>query len=99
MTANSGPIVALDPRDETIQMGAVLALRPSTLDGKVLGLVTNNRPHSDELLQMVADVLKEQYTIKAVIELNKERHQWPASPEALQQLATECDVAIHATAE
>jgi cobyrinic acid a,c-diamide synthase len=80
-------------------MGARLALRPSTLDGKVLGLVSNNRPRSEELLQMVADVLKEQFTIKAVVELNKERHQWPASPEALQKLATECDVAIHATAE
>ena len=48
MTANSGPIVALDPKDETNQMGAVLALRPSTLDGKILGLVSNNRPHTDK---------------------------------------------------
>ena len=99
MATNSGPIVGLDPRDETNQMGAVLALRPTTLDGKVLGLVSNNRPRSEELLQMVADVLKEQYTIKAVAELNKGRHQWPANPESLQELATQCDVAIHATAE
>ena len=99
MAERSGPIFGLDPRDETNQMGAVLALRPTTLDGKVLGLVSNNRPRSEELLQMVAHILKEQYTIKGVMELNKGRHQWPASPESLQQLATECDVAIHATAE
>ena len=99
MTTQSGPIIALDPRDEGEPKEAVLALRPTSLDGKVLGLLSNNKPHSEELLRMVADVIREHYSLRDVVEYNKGGHQWPASPEALKQLATEWDVAVHATAE
>ena len=99
MTAPSGPIVALDPRDEGEPKEAVLALRPPTLDGKVLGLLSNNKPHSEELLRLVADVIKERYSLRDVLEYNKGGHQWPAGAEALKHLATEWDVAVHATAE
>ena len=99
MTARLGPIVALDPCDEAEPKEPVLAVRPPALQGKVLGLLSNNKPHSEELLRMVADVIKERYSIQDIVEYNKGSHQWPASPEVLKQLATEWDVAIHATAE
>ena len=99
MTTPSGPIIALDPRDESEPKEAVLALRPTSLDGKVLGLLSNNKPHSEELLRLVADVIKERYALRNVVEYNKGSHQWPAGLEALKQLARSWDVAIHATAE
>ena len=99
MTTPENMLVTLDPRDENDQGQAVLALRPSTLNGKILGLLSNNKPHSEELLQMIAAIIKEQYDIKGTVEYNKGSHQWPANSEALKEFAAKCDVAIHATAE
>ena len=95
----SQQIVTLDPRDEGDPGPAALAPRPASLDGKTLGLFSNNKPHSEELLRMIADVIAERYEIKGVVEHNKGGHQWPAQPEDLRTLAQECDEAIHATAE
>ena len=96
---SQGPIVTLDPRDEGNPGPAVVATRPSTLDGKVIGLFSNNKPYSEDLLRMIVDVLKERYDIQGTVEHNKGGHQWPAQREDLEALAQQCDVAIHATAE
>jgi hypothetical protein len=92
-------IVTLDPRDEGNPGQAALASRPSTLEGKVIGLFSNNKPHSEELLRMIADIINERYAIKGIVEHNKGGHQWPARREDLETMAQKCDVAIHATAE
>ena len=98
MTAPS-PIVVFDPRDEGGPGQAILAPRPATLDGKVIGLLSNNKPHSEELLRMIADVIRERYEITGIVEHNKGGHQWPAKKEDLEALVGRCDVAVHATAE
>ena len=92
-------LVGLDPRDESDHGPALLATRPPTLNGRTLGLLSNNKPHSEELLQMIAGIINESYEIKETVEYNKGSHQWPASPEALKEFAAKCDVVIHATAE
>jgi hypothetical protein len=92
-------LVTLDPRDENDHAPALLAPRPPTLDGKTLGLLSNNKPHSEELLRMIAGIIKEMYDIKGTEEYNKGSHQWPANPESLKEFADKCDVASHATAE
>ena len=99
MSSSSRKFEVLDPRDEGVDKGVVLAPRPATLDGKVVGLLANNKPHSEELLRMIADIIKERFDIKGVAEYNKMGHQWPADPEALKKFAGKCDVIIHATAE
>jgi len=99
MASSSDQLVTLDPRDEGIPNTDVLAKRPSTLEGKVIGLLSNQKPHADELLRMIADVIGERYAIKGTVEYSKASHQWPAGPEALKELAGKCDVMIHATAE
>ena len=92
-------IYTLDPRDTSQPSQSVLATRPSSLDGKTLGLLSNNKPHSEDLLRMVANIIGERYGLKEVVEYNKGGHQWPADPSALGDLASRCDVMIHATAE
>ena len=99
MTNHGQMLVTLDPRDESDHGPALLAPRPPTLSGKTLGLLSNNKPHSEVLLRMIADVIKERYDIKPTVEYNKGSHQWPAGPEALKEFAAKCDVVIHATAE
>ena len=99
MTNLENMLVTLDPRDENDHGLALLAPRPPTLNGKTLGLLSNNKPHSEELLRMIAAIMKEMYDIKGTVEYNKGSHQWPASSEALKEFAAKCDVVIHATAE
>ena len=99
MSSASGKLVALDPRDEAQTDRFLLATRSASLDGKVIGLLANNKPHSEELLRMISEVMAEHYSIKGIVEYNKQGHQWPATPEALNELAGRCDVMIHATAE
>ena len=99
MTNLEKMLVTLDPRDENDHGPALLAPRAPTLNGKTLGLLSNNKPHSEELLQMMAENIKKIYDIKNTVEYNKGSHQWPANPEALKEFADKCDVAIHATAE
>jgi hypothetical protein len=92
-------IYTLDPRDEAQPSQAVLATRPASLDGRVLGLLSNNKPHSEDLMRMIANIIGERYSLKEVVEYNKGGHQWPADPSGLEELARRCDVMIHATAE
>ena len=99
MTDPAKSIYTLDPRDEDQPVRAVLAARPASLDGKVLGLLSNNKPHSEELLRMMSGIIGQRYALKDVMEYNKGGHQWPADASALEELARRCDVMIHATAE
>ena len=92
-------IYTLDPRDTAETSLAALALRPASLDGKTLGLLSNNKPHSENLLRMVADIIGERYSLAGTVEYNKGGHQWPADRAALEDLSRRCDVMIHATAE
>ena len=92
-------IYTLDPRDAEQPSPAARAIRPASLDGKTLGLLSNNKPHSEELLRMVAGMIGERYSLAGVVEYNKGGHQWPADRSALEDLASRCDVMIHATAE
>ena len=92
-------IYTLDPRDTAETSPAARAICPASLDGKTLGLLSNNKPHSEEMLRMVAGIIGQRYSLAGVVEYNKGGHQWPADRSALEDLASRCDVMIHATAE
>ena len=78
---------------------SAIAHRPGSLDGLVIGLLSNNKPNSELLLRDVADLLKQRYAIKDVVEANKGSHRVPAPAEMIADLAERCDVVITATAE
>ena len=92
-------IYTLDPRDTSETAAPARALRPASLDGMTLGLLSNNKPHSEDLLRMVAGIIGQRYSLTGIVEYNKGGHQWPADRYALEDLASRCDVMIHATAE
>ncbi len=92
-------IYTLNPRDAAETRPAALALRPASLEGKTLGLLSNNKPHSEELLRRVSEIIGQRYALAGIVEYNKGGHQWPAERSALEDLAGRCDVMIHATAE
>lgn len=92
-------LVTLDPRGSSTHEDTGIAPRPSSLDGLVIGLLSNNKPNSELLLRDVADLVKQQYAVKEIVEANKGSHRIPAPAEIITELAERCDVVITATAE
>ena len=72
---------------------------PPLWTARSIGLFSNNKPHSEDLLRRIAAIIGERYDIASVVEHNKGGWQWPARIEDLQRTASSIDVAIHATAE
>lgn len=99
MVSTNDNIVTLDPRETGEQTARDIAPRSPSLDGKILGLLSNNKPNSEELLRNVADLIKQKYDIKEVVEANKGTNRTPAPAEMIDDLASRCDVVITATAE
>lgn len=92
-------LVTLDPRGASTHSGEGIAARPATLDGKVIGLLSNNKPNSELLLRDVADMIEAEYAVKSVVAANKGSHRIPAPAEMIADLADKCDAVIVATAE
>ena len=92
-------LVTLDPRGGSTHKNSGIAPRPDSLDGLVVGLLSNNKPNSELLLRDVADMLKRQYAVKEMVEANKGSHRVPAPAQMIADLAERCDVVITATAE
>ena len=57
-------VITLDPRDTSTTQSEGVAPRPGSLDGKGVGLLSNNKPNSELLLRGVIDLLKEKYSVK-----------------------------------
>ncbi len=92
-------LITLDPRGGSMHENTGIAQRPRTLDGLVVGLLSNNKPNSELLLRDVANLVKKQYAVKNVVEANKRSHRIPAPAEMIAEMAEQCDVVIAATAE
>ena len=92
-------VVTLDPRDTSTTRSAGIAPRPGSLDGKVIGLLSNNKPNSELLLRGVSDLLREKYSLKDVVEANKGTHRLPAPQDSIDDLVARCDAVVVATAE
>lgn len=87
-------IQVLDPTVEPILEDSVVAERPDTLDGKVVGLLANGKMNSEEILAMVGEVLADRYEFKSVVAVNKRNASRPCPDEIINQLVERCDVVI-----
>ena len=87
-------IRVLDPTSEAVIEAGSRAARVDTLDGKVLGLFNNQKLNAPQLLEMVGEVLSEQYNLKGIVRgtySSSQHHSWS---EWQEKGAPECDVAI-----
>ena len=99
MASKPKNLISLDPRDTGVEQPRSIARRPASLDGKVLGLLSNNKPNSEDLLRMLADLVKQEYSIVGVVEANKGTHRVLAPSHMIDDLLSRCDAVITATAE
>lgn len=100
MDVKNPKVVALDPRDPgKLSSTTNVAGCPESLEGLVVGLLSNNKPNSELLLRNVAEMLKQRHGVSEVIESNKGTHRVPAPETILTSLVSSCDVVVTATAE
>jgi hypothetical protein len=76
-----------------------LARRLSGLEGITVGLIDNHKRNADVYLEELARLFKEQYGVSRVVTYRKASQSMPTPPEALDELAAECDAIIHAVAD
>lgn len=84
----------LDPTVQPIPAEGVVADRPETLDGKVIGLLANGKLNSEEILALTQEVLADRYDFKGVVARNKRNASRPCPEEIIDELVEQCDVVI-----
>ena len=89
----------LDPTVEPILADAVIAPRPETLDGKVVGLLANGKRNAPELLDLIHEVLADRFEFRGVVSRNKGNASLPCPADILDELAELCDVVITASGD
>ena len=89
----------LDPTVQPIPERAVIAARQDTLDGATIGLLANGKQNSEELLEMVYEVLADRYEFSGVITKNKGNASRPCPEDLLDELAERCDVVVTSTGD
>lgn len=94
MMTTATRLAVLDPTVEPIPAHAVVAQRPDTLDGKIIGLLANGKRNSVELLEAISDVLADRYEFKAIVAENKGNASRPCPTPLAEKMAEECDVII-----
>jgi hypothetical protein len=84
----------LDPTVESIPAEAVIAPRPDTLDGKVVGLLANGKHNAPELLDLIHEVLADRFEFSGVVSRNKGNASRPCPADIMDEMAEQCDVVI-----
>ena len=89
-------VTLIDPTLGPSVSGRVLADRPASLDGAVIGLVNNGKARGREILQRVADNLETKYQITDTILVTKPDSSFPAEPADVEMLAADATAVIAA---
>ena len=95
----SETIEVLDPTVLPQKERTLLADRPETLNGSIVGLLANGKRNSEELLEHVYEILNEEHNLGVMIADNKGNASRPCPPELLQDMADKCDVVITASGD
>ncbi len=96
---STGEWELLDPTVEPGLTRAVIAPRPETMDGKVLGLLANGKPNSEALLHLVQEILADRYQFKGVVARTKASNSRPCPQALLEELVKKCDIVITASGD
>jgi hypothetical protein len=88
-------IVGLDPSSgPLLEEGGETAVRPDSLDGVVVGLVSNGLGRSDDILDRVAKELTQHHSITRVVAVRKPSVSVPPDPMDWEKLINEVTVAV-----
>lgn len=91
------PRVYLDPTAETAPVARSLAPRPTTLEGKVVGLLDISKPRGDVFLDRLDTLLTERGL--RTLRFRKPTFTKVAPVDLRHEIATKCDVVVEALAD
>ena len=89
-------ITVLDPTSKAQRKELKMAARPGNLEGKVIGLLLNDKPGGDILLDRFAQLLDERFHFAKILKYTKPSAGFGADIDMLDSLSAECDVVINA---
>ncbi len=89
----------LNPVQEPLPENGFLARRPESLDGKIVGLLSNGKPNSDNLLTLVFDVIKDVAPDMQAFSIDKGNASRPCPEDILNKIKSECEVVITASGD
>ena len=94
-TTNGGSVKIIDPtgHDQGLT-DLALSPRPSSLQGKRLGLLDNSKANAEVILKAIARILDEEYEFSEVFYIKKHSASLPPLPEVLEELPRNCDMVI-----
>lgn len=84
----------LDPTTEAVAQSIAYAPRPTSLEGKRVGLIENTKFNSDRLLAKIGDVLKVEYGVAETRMWRKHNSSVPAHEEIIEDLKRSCEVMV-----
>lgn len=84
----------LDPTLEAVPQELTYASRPSSLQGKRIGLIDNTKFNSDRLLQKIGERLKTGYGVAETHLWRKRNASVPAHEEIITEIQRTCDAAV-----
>ena len=87
-------IELLDPTREIGSGRMVYASRPSSLKGKTVGLIENTKYNSDRLLEMIGQILVDEYGVAKTKLYHKHYSSVPAHEEIITDVRNTCDFMI-----
>ena len=99
MGDGSSTLRVLDPTATQSFATAGMADRPDSLAGKRVGLLSNDKLNSEELLDAIYDVLAERFDVASSHSFNKGDASRPADPDVLSDFSGEVDVALLANGD
>ena len=92
--ASAKSLLVLDPTTDPEVVEVSTAVRPASLDGKILGVLDNAKPNSDRILHEVARLLGIKYKVVRVVERRKPNASRGAPKELLDELAREAQFVV-----
>ena len=94
-TVDNRPIKIIDPTGHDKGLtDLTLSPRPSSLQGRRLGLLDNSKANAEVILKAVARILDEEYEFSEVFYIKKHSASLPPHPEVLEELHRNCDMVI-----
>lgn len=87
-------LILISPVNEAIVAQSAMAPRLSSLRGKRVGLLDNSKSKAGKMLETVAAILNAQYGFTDIVRHRKPSASKPASPEAIDELASTCDLVV-----
>jgi len=99
MTIATKTITLLDPTSKPRSKKLKMAIRPSNLEGKGMGLLWNNKAGGDILLNRLAQLLNERFHFSEILNYKKLNASAGFDEDKLNDLSTKCDFVVLSTGD